>query len=365
MEKKIDPWSNDLMVDYQKLFDDFGMQKMNKKLLSRIPSPSRLFRRGIVFGHRDFDKFITAYEKGEPRAVMSGIKPSGDFHLGHKLTAEEMIFMQSAFKAKVFYGIADLEAYADNGVPLEEAHEIAVSNLADMLALGLDPDNAFVYKQSEEKRVMNLAYLFARRTTTATLRALYGDRNIGLYFSCLTQAGDILLPEMKEFSGPKHVVVPVGVDQDPHIRLTRDIAQKFNSDFGFISPAATYHRTFRALNGETKMSKRDPMNMLSLSDEPKLARKKIMRAFTGGKPTVEEQKKTGGDVEKCVVFELFTYHFEEDDGKLAERRKKCLAGGIMCGECKKDLADAVEAYLKKHQEKKKKLLPKAREMLEK
>ncbi len=356
---KIDPWSNDLLLDYEKLFKEFGMQHVDEKILGRIAGKNMLWRRGIVFAHRDLDRWLDAAQKGKPVAAMSGIKPSGEFHLGSKLTAEELIFFQKEFKAKVFYAVADLEAYADNGLTLEQSAELAVSNVADLLALGLDEKNAYVYKQSEERRVMNFAYLAARKTTLATLQALYGDKNMGLYFATLTQAGDILLPQHEDFGGPKNVVVPVGIDQDPHIRLCRDLAPKF----GLMLPSSTYHAFMKSLTGESKMGKRDPSSLLTLADEPEAARKKVMSAFTGGRATLEEQKRKGGEIEKCVVFDLCVFHFEEDDKELAERRKKCLAGEIMCGQCKKEVAEKVVNYLKAHQEKKKKLIPKARKLL--
>lgn len=363
MAEKIDPWGNELLGDYERLFTEFGMKYLDESLLSRMKNKSRLFRRGIIFAHRDFDKFLAAVEKKEPVAAMHGIKPTGDFHMGSKLTAEELIYFQKEFGAKVFYCVANLEAYADNGLSLEESRRNAIGNVADLLALGLEPENAYIYEQSEEKRVMNLAYLFARRTTMATLQALYGDRNIGLYFSTLTQAGDILLPQMREFGGPKEVVVPGGVDQDPHLRLCRDLAAKFQNEYGFRLPGSTYHKFFRSLDGNFKMSKRDPMSMLSLGDEPEMAYKKCMSAFTGGRATVEEQRRLGGEIEKCVIFELYTNHFEEDDRKLKERYKACTTGKLLCGECKGELACRVRDYLKEHQKKRKKLIAKAGEIL--
>ncbi|MDD5317630.1 MAG: tryptophan--tRNA ligase [Candidatus ainarchaeum sp.] len=363
-DEKIDPWGNELLGDYAKLFTEFGLSEIGDSVLAGIRAPSRLFRRGIVFAHRDLGKFVDSAGRKEPVAAMSGIKPSGELHLGSKLTAEELIFFQKEFGARVFYCVANLEAYADNGLTLKESRENAVSNVADVLALGLDPKNAYVYEQSEEKTVMNLAYLFARRTTNATLQALYGDRNVGLYFSTLTQAGDILLPQMPGFGGPKNVVVPVGVDQDPHIRLTRDLAAKFQPDYGFRLPSATYHQFSRSLNGETKMGKRDPQSMLTLADDPEAAHRKALNALTGGRATLSEQRRLGGEIEKCVVFELYKFHFEEDDKKLSERFHACRGGKLMCGDCKGELACRVRDFLKAHQKKKGKLEPKARQILE-
>ncbi len=363
MAERINPWGDELVKNYDSLFKEFGLQRVDEKILGRIKRRNRLFRRGIVFAHRDFDKFLEAAQAGKRVAVMSGIKPSGEFHLGSKLTAEEIVFIQKEFGAKAFYCVADLEAYADNAMPLEKSAEYAVDNVADLLALGLDEKNAVVYKQSEHKTVSNLAFLFSRKTTLSTLEALYGHQNLGLYQSVLIQAGDILHPQLKEFGGYKNVVVPVGVDQDPHIRFTRDMAYKFRDEFGFILPASTYHKTFRALNGEAKMSKREPMNILTLNDDLELARKKVMHVFTGGRATVEEQRRLGGEYGKCVNAELDWMHFEEDDAAVEERKRKCLAGEIMCGECKAQVAEKVVEYLKAHQERKRKVISKARKIL--
>ncbi|PIN96550.1 tryptophan--tRNA ligase [Candidatus Micrarchaeota archaeon CG10_big_fil_rev_8_21_14_0_10_60_32] len=355
---KINPWGSELIKDYEPLFNEFGLQHVTDEMRERFEK-NREFRRGIVFAHRGFDDYVKAADEGKRVAVMSGIKPSSEFHLGSKLTAEEIIFMQKEFGATAFYAVADNEALADNGMGYEETAPLAVSNVADLLALGLDPDNAFVYKQSTCLPVLNFAQLAARRTTMATLEALYGHQNLSLYLAVLTQAGDILQPLFKE-NGFERVVVPVGVDQDPHIRFSRDLAAKL----GYPLPAATFHRFFRALNGETKMSKRDPDSMLSLSDSADDVKRKVSKALTGGRSTVEEQKKLGAEWRKCVVYELMFYHFEDDDKELEKIRTQCETGKIMCGECKLKRIKKIQDYLKKHQEKKKKLMPKAEELLE-
>ncbi|MEM4389980.1 MAG: tryptophan--tRNA ligase [Candidatus Micrarchaeia archaeon] len=360
---RMDPWGNELLEDYEHLFTEFGMQRVDESLIARMKNPGRLFSRRIIFGHRDFDKWLADWEEGKPVAVMSGIKPTGDFHLGSKLTAEELVFFQKEFGAKVFYCIADLEAWADNGIPLTQSHAIAVSNVADLLALGLDEKNAYIYKQSQERRVMNLAYIFARKTTHATLEALYGERNLGIYFSVLTQAGDIMLPQLEEFGGPKRVLVPVGADQDPHIRFARDIAQKFHAEYGFIEPAATFHKFFRSLSGQSKMSKREPMDVLSLADPPELVRHKIARCFTGGRATVEEQRKLGAEWWRCVNYELAMFHFEEGEEALARRREACQTGKLMCGQCKEEVIALAQKFIKQHQEKKKRMMAKAERLL--
>src|SRR5437773_2785505 len=142
---------------------------------------------------------------------MSGIKPEGTFHLGNKMTADDMVFFQSlSRKTTVFYAIADVEAYCDNGISFQDSSKMAVQNVADILALGLDPERTVAYMKSEEMRVMRLMTIFSRGITNNMLRAIYGERPIGLYISALIQAGDILMPQLQEFGGPKPVLVRSG-----------------------------------------------------------------------------------------------------------------------------------------------------------
>ncbi|MEM4348024.1 MAG: tryptophan--tRNA ligase [Candidatus Anstonellaceae archaeon] len=355
---QIDPWSSSQSFDYSKLFDEFGLSPISPQLESKLGF--YLAKRSILFAHRDLDLWLKDAVEKKQVAIMSGIKPSSEFHLGSKLTADEMIFFQKNFGAKVFYAIADLEAFADNGLSLDQSHSIAISNLADFLALGLDPKNAYIYKQSKEMRVMNMAYLFSKRATPAMLQALYGQRSISLYFAALTQVGDILLPQHRDFGGPKRTLVPVGIDQDPHIRFSRDIAFKER----LIAPSAVYHKIMRGLRGESKMSKRDPSSTLSLSDSQEDAKKKLSSTLTGGRATAHEQKKLGGEIEKCVFFELMKFHFISDEKELEKMKNDCISGAVLCGDCKACYSKKVLEWLAAHQKKKKQMLSAAQKILE-
>ena len=297
---------------------------------------------------------------------MSGIKPEGTFHLGNKMTADDMVFFQSlSRKTTVFYAIADVEAYCDNGISFQESSKMAVQNVADILALGLDPERTVAYMQSEEMRVMRLMTIFSRGITNNMLRAIYGERPIGLYISALIQAGDILMPQLQEFGGPKPVLVPVGADQDPHIRLTRDLAARYHDEFGFIPPSSIYHRLEMALTGGFKMSKRDPSSGFTLDEDPRSAAKKVLAAFTGGRATVEEQRRLGAEADKCPVYDLYRFHFAIDDEHVQRVYDECTGGIRLCGECKQEAAALVKKYLEAHQKKRVSLLGDARELLTK
>ena len=359
---RLDPWGITEIQDYERLYREFGIKPF-KPLLPEIPEPNMFMRRGIIFGHRDFERIVEAIKNNGEFAVLSGIKPTGEFHLGTLMTAREIIYFQKQ-GAKTFYCVADVEAYEDNNIPLEKSGKIAVGNIADVLALGLDPKKAYIYRQSKEMRVRDFALIFARKVTLATMKAIYGERNIGLYVSALIQAGDILLPQHKDFGGPKPTVVPVGIDQDPHLRFTRDLAQKFKRKYGFVLPSSTYHKLIKGLDGSPKMSKRNPMSYFTLHEPPEMIAKKISNAFTGGRPTVKEQRELGGIPEICSVYAINMFHFMENDEEVIKLYNDCKSGNIICGECKQRTIEIVLRFIRNLEEKRKKFIDKAREILQ-
>ncbi len=366
MEKdRLDPWGSDTVKDYSRLQAKFGIEPIGP-LIARFKKPSPHLSRGIDFGQRDLGRVLDAVDDNKPYAVMSGIKPTGDFHLGTKMTADDMVYFQSlSKKATVYYAVADVEAYSDNGLSFKETSKIATKNVADILALGLDPDRAVVYLQSEEMRVMRLATIFSRGVTNNMLKAIYGERQIGLYMAALVQAGDILMPQLPEFGGPKPVLVPVGADQDPHIRLARDLAAKFHDDFGFISPSAVYHRLMLSLNGDEKMSKRTESSLLTLDDVPAAASRKVLSAFTGGRDTEEEQRRLGGRADICPVYDLYRFHFALDDEHAKRVYYECTKGIRLCGECKQEAAGLAKKFLEEHHKKRESMMKDAKELLAK
>ena len=358
-----DPWGSSTVKDYGRLQAKFGIEPV-APLLHKFKTLSPHLSRGIDFGHRDLGRVLDAIAGNKPFAVMSGIKPTGDFHLGTKMTADDMVYFQKLSpKAKVFYAIADVEAYCDNGLSFNESAKTAVKNIADILALGLDPDRAVVYLQSEQVKVMRLATVFSRGVTNNMLKAIYGERQLGLYWSALVQAGDILMPQLEEFGGPKPVLVPVGADQDPHIRLARDLSSRYDDEFGFIPPSAIYHRLMLSLSGDAKMSKRSISSSFTLDDPPTQASKKVLSAFTGGRSTVAEQKRLGGRADICPVYDLYRFHFAANDKHTDRVYAECVGGVRMCGECKQEAAGLVKAFLESHRKKRDEMMPEARALL--
>lgn len=350
----LNPWGSDMVgqEDYDRLCLEFGIQRIDDlDVPASFYAQNRFFRRKIVFGNRDFDGILKAIRDGKPWAIMSGIKPSGKFHLGTLTTASEMVELQK-MGGKVYYAIADDESHVDNGMSYADSYRNAVDNLADILTIGLNPENAYIWLQSQEPIAHNMPFEAGRHVTMNMITAIYGDRPFALYMAALVQVGDILLPQLKDQIMP--TVVPVGIDQDPHLRLVRDLSRHFEKNGQSIfKPAATYHKLMPALDDiKLKMSKSRPNSYFSFDEDPKLIKKKLQNAFTGGRGNAEDQKRLGGIPENCMIYKIMEWHFEPDDQALQDRYSRC-RGGMLCGTCKKEVIEKVLGFIADHNERKK------------
>jgi tryptophanyl-tRNA synthetase len=340
MAGTIDPYGAELPEDYAKVIKDFGLEEFNVDL---FPQPNRLMRRGVVFAGRDLKIISESIKQKKPFYVLSGIMPTGDrIHFGNKMVVENIRYFQE-HGANAYILVADLEAAAARGVSLEEGRRRALEfHIPAYIALGLDPKKTIFYFQSENKDVVHLAYEFAKKITLNEFQAIYGNADPGRIMSAVTQVGDILYPQLeKRMPG----IIPVGIDQDPHMRLTRDIVDRVKAK-KFIRPSSMYHKYTQSLDGSLKMSKSLPDSCIELPEDMKSVTKKIKRALTGGRDTVEVQKKLGGVPEKCMIFELYKQHLIEDDSELKKIYDSCKAGTLLCGEDKDNCCKLMEQFMK-------------------
>lgn len=224
---KLDPWGPNQIQDYASLRSEFGLGAVDEGTWTDVDRPSHLFTRGVVFAHRGLEPALDAMKRGDPFGVMTGLMPSGRMHLGHKTVIDQCIWYQDR-GADVHIAIADFEAFAARGFTIPEAQRFGLEEyVLTYLALGLDPKKAEVYYQTVRSRVKDLAYRLGLYVNWRTMKALYGfeeDVKLAHVNAPLMQAGDILHVQAPELGGPRPVIVPVGVDQDPHLRLTRDLA---------------------------------------------------------------------------------------------------------------------------------------------
>lgn len=354
-----------------------------------------------------------------PFAVMSGFMPSGKVHLGGKMVMEEIIWHQK-HGGDAFVAIADMEAHSVRGISWQRCRELGIEEyVLSIIALGLEP-SATIYFQSKRGAVRDLAFELAAAARFSELAAIYGfsgETNVAHMVSVMVQSADILHPQLAENGGPKPVVIPVGSDQDAHIRLTRDLAARMRKflveeregrvslrgkaagpdlidaaaarlremgyrkvkryeehidvfdamakdsgrveeamrsleveagGYGFVPPASLYHRFMTGLTGG-KMSSSKPESHIALTEDPEEARKKVMRAVTGGRQSLAEQKKLGGEPDRCTVYELMLFHLSGDEDELKEIFDECKSGKRVCGTCKKEAAERIRSFLVEHQ----------------
>ncbi|MEC7443655.1 MAG: tryptophan--tRNA ligase [Candidatus Thermoplasmatota archaeon] len=224
----IDPWGSAQSTDYDRIIDRFGLTSMEGV---QLDSPSKLHRRGIVFAHRDVDQILEAQRTGAPFGVLTGLMPSGQMHLGHSMVVEQAKWFQQQ-GGDVTIAVADLESQATRGVSLAKGRTVALEEyISHYAALGLDPAKTNVYFQSTRPVVQRLGFQLGKRTNLSEFEAIYGfggETNLAHVQAPLVQVGDILHPQIDEYGGLRPIVVPVGVDQDPHLRLTRGLASKTN-----------------------------------------------------------------------------------------------------------------------------------------
>jgi len=349
LRRQIDPWGSDEIKDYDKLFKEFGLNKFPDSYRNVINS--YLFKRpGIVIAERDFDKIVEKIRENEPFIVVTGIASSGPLHLGHKVVVD-IVKTFKELNGRVYFAICDIDAYVsrpDKKVPsLKKAKEFAVENVAHVLALGLDEQDIYVQSQ-KENRYYEFSYELSKKITLNTLKAVYGHLDLGKIAANLLQYTDILHPQLEEYEGKMPSVTPIGLDQDPHARITRDIARRLPYDFEL--PSFLYINHQPGLQRGSKMSSSEPENSILLSDDIEKVKKKIYNAFTGGRNTLKEQKMYGGNPDICRVCDLLKYHLP-DTKKLNDLIINCKEGSLVCGDCKKICFEYIENFLSKHQEK--------------
>lgn len=283
--------------------------------------------------------------------VLSGIQPTGRFHWGNYFGAiRQYIALQDNQQA--FYFIADLHALTtirDAKTLRGFTRDAAI----DLLALGLDPTKATLFRQSDIPEVTELMWLLTTLTPMSLLEKChaYKDKlakglpaDAGLFSYPVLMAADILLYDSD--------LVPVGVDQVQHIEVTRDIAVKFNLTFQrdvFVLPEArVMTETAKVVGTDGEKMSKSYGNTIELFDDAKKLRKQIMSVKTDSTP-VEAPK----NPETCAVFTLYKlFASEAQQASLAERYR---AGGMGYGEAKQALFEAADALIGPARERREKL----------
>lgn len=346
LTQKIDAWSNEAITDYDHVFKEFGLKRVPEEWKGKLKNI--LFERGIVIAHRDFEKVLERILAKKPFINMTGIASSGNYHLGHKVDIDLFKFFKDC-GARNYFAVCDLDAYCSRTKieSLETAKKFAVANIADALALGLEPED--IYLQSKKSaRYFEFVFELSKKITKATSDAIYGEIDLGKVSANLLQYGDILHAQLPDFEGKMPSVTGIGLDQDPHARSVRDIAKRLPYDFE--TPSFIYFKHQSGLLEGKKMSSSLVDSAIFLNDSLKDVERKIKKAFTGGRPTLEEHRRLGGVLEIDKVFELLLFHYPntKELNKIAVEFKE---GKLSSSEMKNIAIEFFVGLLKAHQEK--------------
>ncbi len=360
MEKSsVNPWEVSGNVDYDRIVREFGVQKIDDSLLKRfekIAGESHfMIRRGIYFAHRDLNWLLDQYEKGNKFFLYTGRGPSGKMHLGHLIPFVFCKWLQDVFGVELWIQFTDDEKFLfKQNMTLEEIQKNMHDNMMDVIALGFDPKKTHFLVDTKHAGIMYPeAIKVAKKLTYSMIRSSFGmdeSSNVGQIFFTSMQAVPAFLPSvLKNKKMP--CLIPHAIDQDPHFRLTRDILPKL----GYPKPASIQCSFLPPLHGtDGKMSSSEEMGAIFTTDSPKDVENKIKKyAFSGGRDTLEEHRRHGGNPDVDISYQYLKYFFESNDSELGKIHRKYKSGEMTSGELKQITIDKINEFLKEHQKRRK------------
>lgn len=349
----VTPWEVKGDIDYDRLTKEFGTEKIDDKLLRRIKKHTGdihfMLRRNIFFSHRDMNWLLNEYEKGDKFFLYTGRAPSGPIHIGHLVPWIFTKWLQDKFGVELWFQFPDEEKFLfKENLTLEDTEKFTNDNMLDVIALGFDPKKThFIIDTKDAGLMYKEAIKFAKKITLSTAKASFGFKdstNIGAIFYTSMQAVPAVLPSIiKKKNIP--CLIPLAIDQDVHFRVARDIYPKL----GYYKPAIIHSVFLPGLQPGGKMSASDPMSAIYTTDTPADVKKKVSRAFSGGRETVEEHRKLGGNPDVDVPFQYLRMLLEPDDKKLKKIYDDYKSGKMLSGEMKQICIEKINAFLKEHQ----------------
>jgi tryptophanyl-tRNA synthetase len=366
----VTPWEVKGNIDYDKLIKDFGVSKLDSKILKRIEKHTgevhHFLRRKIFFAHRDLKFVLDEYEKGNKFYLYTGRSPSGDMHIGHLVPFMFTKWLQDKFGVDLYIQLPDEEKFLfKKKLSFEDAQHYLHENMLDIIALGFDPKKTkFIIDTRDANLLYPEAVKVAKRITFSTTKSAFGfknDTNIGaIFYTAMQAVPGYIGSVIKKKKIP--CLIPHAIDQDPHFRLSRDIIPKL----GYYKPASIQCRFLPGLGGmktDGKMSSSIKETAIYTTDSAKAVKKKINKhAFSGGQVTVEEHRKKGGNPDIDVAYQWLVF-FEEDDKKLKKIYDDYKSGKLLSGEIKAILIEKIQKFLVHHQKEREKAKKKINQFL--
>ena len=355
----VTPYEVSGKVDYEKLIKNFGVRKIDENMLNEIKKHTNdlhfMLRRGVFFSYRDLKWLLDEYSKKKKFFLYTGCGPSGPIHLGHLQTWIFTKWLQDKFDVELWFQFTDDEKFLFKNKSYEEIQKWAYENMLDVIAIGFDPKKTHFLVDTKHAGLMYPeAIKFAKKINFSTIKAAFGftdTNNIGSIFYTAMQAVPAIIPSVL---AKKNLpcLIPLAIDQDPHFRVARDVYPKL----GYYKPAIIHGMFLPPLEGaHGKMSSTGQQTGIFTTDSPKEVEKKIKKyAFSGGRETLEEHRKKGGNPDIDVSFQYLRMMFEEDDKKLKQLEEDYRSGKLLTGELKQYTIDKINKFLAEHQKKREK-----------
>lgn len=282
-----------------------------------------------------------------PKRILSGMRPTGKLHLGNLHGAlANWVALQEGGDHECYYFVADWHALTSDYASTQEIRQNTIDMVIDWLAVGLDPQKSTLFVQSLIKEHAELFLLLSmitplpwleRNPTYKEIKEELTEKdlsNFGFLGYPVLQAADIIMY--------KAYGVPVGVDQLPHIELTREIARRFNYLYGevFPVPEPLLAEVPKLLGIDGRKMSKSYDNAIFICDRGEVLKRKIGVMFT------DPQRQRKSDPGRPHLCNVFTFHTLYSDGaRVGEINAACPAAKIGCTECKMWLAEAVAAKM--------------------
>jgi tryptophanyl-tRNA synthetase len=323
-------------------------------------------RRKIVFAHKNFefvrDAISEIGDHGKQRfAVVTGLMLHEKLHLGHKCVIDQLKWYQEK-GADIFIALSDVESWIKNKRKMSVVIKDAMENhLLSYFALGIKPisRSCQIYSQWARREIFCTALTMSGAVDYSKWRKKWKiaeeNMNLGKVFFPFIVAADILHAQMEKFGGKRPTVVPVGIDQYGYLNVATSLIERYNTLFSpddkYYPPSVTYNRLL--VGTDMKPMDTESGNAIFLSDSPDVVSWKLMRAVTGGRRNLEEQKRLGGDPRKCAPYEMYKFN-HPDDRAVKRIFVDCVTGGTSCFDCKNRIIDYFKDILEDFQLNKKK-----------
>ncbi|HPP30423.1 MAG TPA: tryptophan--tRNA ligase [bacterium] len=286
--------------------------------------------------------------------ILSGMRPTGPLHIGHLFGALKNWKKLQDEGYNCFYMVADYHALSTEYASMGEIKQYVEEVAMDFIASGLDPQKSTIFVQSMIPEHTELHLIFSMIVPTPWLERnpVYKEQKKQLITKDLNTYGFLGYPVLQaaDILIYKARYVPIGMDQLPHLELTREIAKRFNYLYGetFPVPEALLTETPKIPGTDNRKMSKSYNNCIYLKDTSEEIKEKISKMFTDPKRIY---RKDPGHPKTCPAF---VYHkLFNIESRVGEIEKECRGAIIGCTDCKRELGDATASYLKDIQEKRK------------